>query len=127
MSFDLEIPEEFEEYKETMVPGAKKHGANNWLEADGNKSSFKQMHYSMLHHLAESFLQPPTRVSVRADKESKLDPLKHLTTRSNMTYTRIKRGIVHKEDAAVFGPYDLIDELERFLREQGYLENGEGL
>jgi len=83
---------EFEDYKQILEFGAEKYGDGNWLEPNGNKSSFKQMHDSMFHHLAESF------ANCRADHESGLDPLLHLITRAQMMYTRIQRGIKHKED-----------------------------
>lgn len=93
------IPPEFEDYKEIMEMGAKKHGANNWLKADGDKSSFKQMHDSMFHHLAESFAAGTYYGPLeRKDAESGLDPLLHLATRALMCYTRIKRDIIHKDD-----------------------------
>lgn len=83
---------EFEDFKQILEFGAKKYGEGNWLNANGNKSSFKQMHDSMFHHLAESF------AGCRADAESGLDPLLHLITRAQMMYTRLQRGITHKED-----------------------------
>jgi hypothetical protein len=91
------VPKEFQDYKQIMEMGAKKHGADNWLKADGKKSSFKNMHDSMFHHLAESYAQGEW-ASVRGDLESELDPLLHLICRAQMMYTRLKQGIAHPED-----------------------------
>lgn len=84
---------EFVDYLEVVAFGAKKYDNKNWLEPDGQKSSFKDMHASMFRHLAESM------AGHRADKETGLDPLLHLATRALMMYTRLKRGIRHKEDS----------------------------
>ena len=79
--------------------GAEKHGANNWLDPNGSKSSFKQMHDSMFHHLAESYAQGSWFGKLdREDEESGLDPLLHLITRAQMMYTRIQRDIRHEDD-----------------------------
>lgn len=83
---------EFMHVLKVLEFGAMKHGNLNWLDANGNKSSHKDMHDSMFHHLAESFS------GVRIDPESGLDPLLHLACRALMTYTRIQRGLIHKED-----------------------------
>jgi phosphatidate phosphatase PAH1 len=91
LTYDESLPE-FYDYKKVIEHGEKKHGKSNWLEPNGSKSSFKQMHDSMFHHLAESF------AGIRKDEESGLDPLLHLITRAKMLYTRIQRGITHKED-----------------------------
>lgn len=88
----LDLPLEFDDYKEILEHGAAKHGSNNWLEPNGSKSSFKEMHDSMFHHLAESF------AGQRVDHESGLDPLLHLITRAQMMYTRLKRNIKHEND-----------------------------
>ena len=90
-------PKEFEDYKKVMEMGAKKHGENNWLDANGSKSSFKEMHDSAFHHLAESFAQG-RHLELRGDLESDLDPLLHLICRAQMVYTRLKRNIVHEKD-----------------------------
>ena len=83
---------EFDDLYKVMEMGAKKHGAHNWLEPNGNKSSHKDMHASMFRHLSES-----STGSLR-DEESGLHPLLHLITRALMEYTRQVRGIVHEED-----------------------------
>lgn len=89
---EYEVPTEFADILDVMEMGAKKHGGNNWLNPNGRKSSLKDMHDSMFHHLAESFS------GSRADAESGLDPLLHLACRALMTYTRIQRDIVHEDD-----------------------------
>ena len=90
---DLIIPSEFEDYKDLLALAAKKkYPANNWLQDNGLKSSFIQMHDSMFHHLAESL------AGRRMDPESGMDPLLHLILRANMCYTRIQRGIRHGDD-----------------------------
>ena len=95
-----QVPEEFQDYLKVMEMGAKKHGADNWLNPNGAKSSFKQMHDSMFHHLAESYVQgdQQTYFTSRGDHESDLDPLLHLICRAQMMYTRLKRGIKHEND-----------------------------
>ena len=72
--------------------GAKKYAKDNWLEPDGHRSSHKEMHDSMFHHLAESFS------GVKEDKDTGLHPLLHLATRALMSYTRYRRGIIHPKD-----------------------------
>jgi len=96
----IEYPKEFEDYKEIMKMGAKKHGANNWLNSNGSKSSFKDMHNSMFHHIAESYAAGPYAFNLpdRVDHESQLDPLLHAICRCQMMYTRLKRGLEHPED-----------------------------
>lgn len=95
-----QVPEEFQDYLQVMEMGARKHGADNWLNPNGSKSSFKQMHDSMFHHLAESFAAGnfPEDSFKRQDHESGLDPLLHLICRAQMLYTRLKRGIRHEQD-----------------------------
>jgi hypothetical protein len=89
--------------------GIPKHGEWNWLEADGNKSSFVDNHHSLWHHVAESFCQGAFGQDAygqgnrdmpipRMDKESGLDPLIHAQCRANMMYVRIALGIFHKDD-----------------------------
>lgn len=93
--FDLPyeaMPLEMFDFIKIIEIGAKKYSMNNWLEPDGNRSSEKEMHDSMFHHLAESF------AGVREDKDSKLDPLLHLACRALMLYTRRQRGLVHPDD-----------------------------
>lgn len=75
-----------------IAVGAKKYTMNNWLLPNGKRCSEKDMHDSMFHHLAESF------VGKREDVDSKLDPLLHLACRALMLYTRRQRGIVHEND-----------------------------
>lgn len=89
---DVIIPEEFNDYLEVMAMGAKKHGANNWLDDDGSKSSRTQMFDSLFHHIADAY------AGIDEDEESGLHPLLHAISRAKMIYTREKRGIVHKED-----------------------------
>lgn len=84
-------PEMFDFLKVVSV-GAKKYSMNNWLEPSGKRSSEKDMHDSMFHHLAESF------AGQRQDRDSGLDPLLHLATRALMLYTRRQRGIIHEDD-----------------------------
>lgn len=88
----LLIPSEMDNWKDILESGAAKHGANNWLDKDGNKSSHKDMHDSMFHHLAESF------VGNTKDKDSGFHPLLHLATRALMCYTRQMRNLVHSDD-----------------------------
>lgn len=89
---DIEIPSEFYDVFLVLIMGAQKYEPNNWLQENGNRSSHKDMHDSMMHHLAESFCNQ------RIDKDSGLDPLLHLASRAMMAYTRIKRNIKHIDD-----------------------------
>lgn len=84
-------PELFE-FTEVLEFGAKKYAEGNWLKVDGKKSSFKEMHDSMFHHLAQSF------AGNRID-ESGLDHLLHLQCRAGMMYTLLKRKIMHDKDS----------------------------
>lgn len=88
----LEVPKEMYDFLKVMEMGAKKYGANNWLDDDGHCSDHKSMHASMFRHLAES------SAGFTADKESGLHPLLHLAARALMVYTRQKLGKKHKLD-----------------------------
>lgn len=83
----LTVPTEMLEFLDIMEPGAIKHGADSWLNPDGPKSSHKEMHDSMFHHLADSY------ADIRQDHDSGMDPLLHLACRALMTYTRKKKGV----------------------------------
>ena len=51
-----DVANEFLKYiASVMGPGAKKHGDENWMQPNGNKSSHKEMHDSIQHHLSDSF------------------------------------------------------------------------
>jgi len=102
------IPEEFKDFYKVMLFGVKKHGANNWLDIDGNKSDFQAMHFCMLHHLGQSAeageLNVVDMISHltygveqgkklgRLDHETELDALLHLICRAQMTYVKLIRG-----------------------------------
>ena len=96
----IKHPIDFEDYKLVMEMGAQKHGENNWLKPGGSKSSFKQMHDSIFHHIAESYAAGPHSFGLpeRVDHESELDPLLHAICRCQMMYTRLKLGLEHPED-----------------------------
>lgn len=83
---------EFDDIYKVLEMGAKKHGAHNWLEPNGNKSSHKDMCSSMFRHLAEA------STGKIKDDESGLHPLLHLVTRALMLYVRQERGVVHVDD-----------------------------
>jgi hypothetical protein len=86
------IPPELYDIMKVYEMGARKHGANSYLEPDGPKSSHKDMHASMFRHLAES------SAGEVIDYESGLHPLLHLAARAIMAYTRYERDIVHSDD-----------------------------
>lgn len=88
---DLRQPE-FEDLDLVLEFGKNKHGSLNYMEPNGNKSSFNDMHMSMLRHLTKSFS------GERLDEESELDHLLHLATRALMMYARLKRNIKHEDD-----------------------------
>ena len=84
--------DDFYDLIDVLRPGAIKHGPRNWENGDkGSKSSFKEMHDSMFHHLAASFAAGSNHRS-RADVETKTDHLLNLATRALMCYSLIKRG-----------------------------------
>ncbi len=83
---------EFDDVYKVFEAGAAKHGDLNFLEANGSRCSHKDMHDSMFHHLAQSY------AGNRLDKETQLDHLLHLITRGMIAYTRIQRGLEHKDD-----------------------------
>lgn len=85
----IEFPPEFQDTLLVLQMGAKKYGANSWLE--GNHFDIHKNHKSMSHHLLESYRE------VRKDHESGLDPLLHLACRALMEYTLRKRGQVLKD------------------------------
>jgi hypothetical protein len=88
----IEYPPELNDWMAVMEFGAKKHGANNWLEKNGSKSSHNDMHASMSRHLEESW------EGGLHDKDTGLHPLLHLASRALMMYVRNKRNIVHHDD-----------------------------
>ena len=92
--------EDFDDLMLVLKPGAIKHGARNWEKGNqGNKSSFKEMHDSIWHHIAESWSQGVTGKFhgttggyKRADEETGVDPLLHAACRCLMLYSLIKRN-----------------------------------
>jgi hypothetical protein len=85
------IPE-FLDFYEIVAFGAEKHGAFNFLEPSGSKSSKKDMYASMFRHLAQA------STGCTQDEDTDLHPLLHLIARAQMMYTRQKRGLLHHED-----------------------------
>ncbi len=87
------VPDEMQDFKKVMAFGISKgYEPDSWLLKNGAKTSNKEMHDSMFHHLAESF-SGQTR-----DAESGLDPLLHLACRALMLYTRRQNDIVNDQD-----------------------------
>lgn len=86
---------EFDDYLAVLDMGAKKYSPHGWLEPNGTRTSFKEYHDSMFHHLAKSFS------GIRNDDESGLDHLLHLITNAQMMYTRLKRGIINTKDMSL--------------------------
>ena len=90
--------DDFWDIIQVLETGAKKHGNKNWHDANkGKKSSFKEMHDSMFHHLSHSFARiydtQGYALSVSGqDPESGVDSLLHLASRALMCYSLIKRG-----------------------------------
>lgn len=85
--------DEFLDFYKIVMFGAEKHGALNFLEPDGSKSSKKDMYASMFRHLAQA------STGCTQDEDTDLHPLLHLIARAQMMYTRQKRGIKHSDDA----------------------------
>ncbi len=92
---ELEIPSEMHDFMKVLEMGARKYSANNWLEPNGKRSSFKEYHDSAFHHLANSYS------GQRLDTESGLDHLLHVACNALMLYTRLKRGIKHEKDNTI--------------------------
>ncbi len=99
------LPGEMLDFIKIIKMGAEKYALNNWLNQDGTKTSEKDMHDSMFHHLAESMVEGKNANEMHenlrdfvVDKESGMDPLLHLACRALMLYTRRQRGLVHPED-----------------------------
>ena len=83
----IEFPIEFAHVFKVLTFGAKKYGANSWLQ--GKHFNHKDNHASMSRHLAEAY------TGKDRDGESNLDPLLHLAARALMQYTlkvRSKNG-----------------------------------
>lgn len=72
--------------------GAKKHGSLNWQSPSGKKSSEKDMHASILRHIANS------SQGDLLDKESGLPHTDHAQTRLAMLRYLRNHAIVHEED-----------------------------
>jgi hypothetical protein len=90
---DFIVPDEMQDFKKVMAFGISKgYEPDSWLLKNGAKTSSKDMHDSMFHHLAESF------AGQTKDKESGLDPLLHLACRALMLYTRRQNGIINDRD-----------------------------
>ncbi len=87
------VPDEMQDFKKVMAFGISKgYEPDSWLLKNGAKTSNKEMHDSMFHHLAESF------AGQTRDAESGLDPLLHLACRALMLYTRRQNDIVNDQD-----------------------------
>lgn len=80
----LELPLEFSHTLKVLEEGAKKYGANSWLE--GRHFDPRSNHASMSRHLAEAYMGKDK------DEETGLDPLLHLACRALMQYTLRQRG-----------------------------------
>ena len=81
------IPKEFFDIALVIEMGARKHGADTWLDKDNPSLDRKANHSSMCRHLAEVYGQ------VTEDEESGLHPALHLACRALMLYARYRRGI----------------------------------
>jgi hypothetical protein len=92
MEMGADIPEEFEDVYDVMLPGAEKHGKDTWLDKDNPSLEHRANHASMSRHLAEGYM------GRTADPETGLHPYLHLACRALMAYTRYKRGIDKHED-----------------------------
>lgn len=86
------VAELFTPIIDVLLNGAKKHGASNWLEPNGAKSSHTDMCNSSFHHLADMYS------GFFVDADSGNPPEAHLSCRSMMHYVRRIRGLVHKDD-----------------------------
>ena len=109
---------EFDDIDLVLEMGAKKHGAVNWLQPDGKKSSMQDMHMSMIRHLTQSYL------GIRKDEESGLDHLLHLACRALMMYTLLKRGIRENQEGDLMPFIEQVFEIEdqRDDSEEEYLK-----
>lgn len=83
---------EFFDLLKVLESGAVKYSPNEWLDANGRRTSFKEYHDSAFHHLACSY------AGIENDRESGLPHLLHAATNLLMMYTRQQRGIINDKD-----------------------------
>lgn len=115
---NIEVPDEMFAFLDVLIPGAIKHGSNNWLEKNGSKTSNHDMGSSILRHAAEVF------AGEKKDHESGMHPALHLATRALMKYTRDTRGIVHREDEATIRKSRTVQEEVDLLNKDEWPPNG---
>ena len=107
----ITLPAEFKDFYKVLEFGASMYEVDNWLDKDGKKSDFSQMHISLIHHAVQSFaakysaecsLDDMIKATCagfkrgiedgRPDHESGLDSLLHAIARAQMVYTKLKKG-----------------------------------
>lgn len=70
----------------------KKHGANNWLNANGHTCDVKNMYGSIFRHVAKAYARD------KIDPQSGLDHRLHAAARLLMDYTRDQMQLKHDLD-----------------------------
>lgn len=86
--------DEFLDFFQVILMGAKKYAADGWLDADGNGTSRKEQQASIVRHVAQYYCH------LDYDEESRLHHGLHIATRGLMMYTRAKREIIHTSEYA---------------------------
>jgi hypothetical protein len=80
----LEIPTEFNDIEDVLIEGARKYGANSWLE--GHHFNERDNFASINRHISKSL------AGIELDEDSGLDHRLHAACRLLMAYTLEKRG-----------------------------------
>jgi len=80
----MNIPDEMFDFLQILIPGAKKHGNNTWLQPEYKRDWADKA----FHHAARAFANPGS-----LDEESGLDHDLHAAINHLMLYTRRKRGL----------------------------------
>lgn len=85
----FKLPHYMFDFLKVLIPGAKKHGVNNWLDPENEALKHTPNHASVNRHVAEWYM------GVTEDKDTGLDPRLHAATRLLMSYTKDQ---IAKED-----------------------------
>jgi len=80
------------DFFDVFLHGARKHGTNNYMTAEGTKCSRNDNSASMLRHLAEF------SANKQADRDSGLHPTLHLACRAMIGYIRDVNKLKHSRD-----------------------------
>ena len=86
----IDYPEEYRDIFKVLDAGAKKYGANTWLNPDRTQSKFdvNSNFDHIFHHLARAYIDPLSK-----DEEMQCEHLLMVANRAMMAYTVLKRGL----------------------------------